>query len=259
MAIPLAAHIHIPDRPDEGMPPVLLLHGLCSDGRRDWVDTGMAAALTDAGRTVVVADLPAHGASPAPATAAEAGADAIAAALVAALDAALAGSPGSAVAGADDGAFDVVGYSLGARVAWELPEAAPGRVRRAVLGGLSPTEPFAAVDIDALRAAIAGGPEPADPVTSMIAAMLGGQGDRAPGLATCVEGLRSTPFDPGRWTGRTPPVFVVGRDDMMARGIERIVGLAGAADPVMVPGDHFQALASAEFRAAVVKALAGRE
>ncbi|GIH71965.1 alpha/beta fold hydrolase [Sphaerimonospora thailandensis] len=255
MAIPLAVQTYTPDRPDEGLPPVLLIHGLCSDGRRDWVETGTVAALTDAGRTVVVADLPGHGDSPAPAAAAEAGAGAIAVALLAALDGALAGTPG----GTSGGAFDVVGYSLGARLAWELPEAAPGRVRRAVLGGLSPAEPFAAVDIEALRAAVGGGPEPADPFTAMFAGMLGAQGDRAAGLVTCVEGLRSTPFEPTGWAGRTPPVFIVGQDDMMVRGIERIVGLAGAADPVTVPGDHFQVLASAEFRTAVVKALTGRE
>ncbi|WP_214408432.1 alpha/beta fold hydrolase [Sphaerisporangium fuscum] len=248
MPIPLAAHTYLPDEPDDGAPPVLLVHGFCSDGHRDWVEPGTVAALTAEGRTVVVPDLPGHGASPAPATAAEATAGALAEALLAALDAETAA-----------GVFDVVGYSLGARLAWELPVVAPGRVRRAVLGGLSPAEPFAAVDPGALRLAVTGGPEPADPFTAMIAGMLRAQGDRATGLATCVEGLRSTPFEPGDWAGAAPPLFIIGQDDMMVRGIERILGLAGAAAPVTVPGDHHQALASGHFRTAVVKALAGRE
>ena len=41
---------------------------------------------------------------------------------------------------------DVIGYSLGARLAWS--PAATGRVGRLVLGGLSPTDPIAGVDIE---------------------------------------------------------------------------------------------------------------
>ncbi|WP_206681605.1 alpha/beta fold hydrolase [Actinomadura sp. J1-007] len=55
-------------------PPVLLVHGFASDGEGDWVATGLAAALAETGRTVVVPDLPGHGRSPDPATPEEAGA-----------------------------------------------------------------------------------------------------------------------------------------------------------------------------------------
>ncbi|MGV9771241.1 alpha/beta fold hydrolase [Streptosporangium sp. NPDC003464] len=230
------------DRPGDP-PPVLLLHGFASDGGADWVETGVVAALTGAGRTVVVPDLRGHGDSPAPAAARECGARAAAEDIVAVLD------------GAGVETFDVVGYSLGARLAWELPGAAPGRVRRAVLGGLSPAEPFAAVDVAALHRAVRDGAEPEDPFTSMIAGLVRSKGERAAGLALCVEGLRDTPFEAGPWGGTTPPVFVAGQGDVMTRGIERIVDLVGGAELVTLPGDHLQVLAGAGLRDTIVRVL----
>ncbi|MFC8709282.1 alpha/beta fold hydrolase [Streptomyces sp. NPDC057197] len=230
--------------PAAAAPPVLLLHGFGSDGDRDWVATGTVRALTDAGRTVLVPDLPGHGDSPAPSAAAEAGAPALAAALLTVLD----------EAGAT--AFDAVGYSLGARLLWELAGAAPDRLRRAVLGGLSPAEPFEAVDVRALHRAVADGTEPADPFTAMIAGMVRAHGDRAAALALCVEGLRGTPFAPRGWAGATPPVFVVGADDVMTRGIERIVAGIEGAELTTVPGGHQDALADAAFRRTVLEVLA---
>ncbi|MBB5939329.1 alpha/beta fold hydrolase [Streptomyces zagrosensis] len=226
-------------------PPVLLVHGFGSHGNRDWVETGIARALAAAGRVVIVPDLRGHGDSPAPLAADEVAAPAHVTDLVAVLD----------EAGADT--FDVVGYSLGARLAWELPKTAPGRLRRAVLGGLSPVEPFEAVDVAALHRAVAGGAEPADPFTAAIAGMVRAHGARAAGLALCVEGLRSTPFTPRTWAGRTPPVFVVGKDDAMTRGIEQVVDLLDGAELVTVPGDHLEVLAGAAFRRTVLEVLAG--
>ncbi|MFI6297304.1 alpha/beta fold hydrolase [Nonomuraea sp. NPDC050790] len=228
-------------REETAGPPVLLLHGFASDGRRDWVATGMADALAAGGRRVVVADLPGHGDSPAPADPARAGAGVIAAALAEAMG---------------PGPFDVVGYSLGARIAWELPAAAPGQVRRAVLGGLSPADPFGALDAGELRRAVADGHVPADPLTAMIADMVLAQGHRAAGLVTCVEGLRATPFEPGAWEGAEPPVFVAGREDVVAAGIERIVGQVTGARLVTVAGDHRQALTGPGLREVVTATLA---
>jgi pimeloyl-ACP methyl ester carboxylesterase len=64
--------------------------------------------------------------------------------------------------GRTGGEIDVVGYSLGARLAWALAGHPAVAVRRLVLGGLSPMEPFAMVDLPAARTALAGGPAPAD-------------------------------------------------------------------------------------------------
>ncbi|QXJ26103.1 alpha/beta hydrolase [Actinomadura graeca] len=239
----LAVRTLTPDAPADA-PPVLLVHGFGSDGTADWVDTGLAAALAATGRTVIVPDLCGHGASPVPESAAEVTAPALAADLVAVMDQA-----GAAT-------FDIVGYSLGARVAWEIPSAAPGRVERAVLGGLAPGEPFTAVDIEALHRAVSDGTECEDPFTAAIAGMVGAHGDRAAGLALCVEGLRSVPFQGGPWNAKALPVFVVGENDDLTRGIDGLAESVGGARLVTVPGAHHEVLAGTGFRDTVLDVLA---
>ncbi|TDD93046.1 alpha/beta fold hydrolase [Actinomadura rubrisoli] len=239
----LAARTLTPSRPADA-PPVLLVHGFGSDGAADWIDTGIAGALTDAGRTVIVPDLRGHGDSPVPSTSAEVTAPALAADLVAVMDEA-----GAAT-------FDVAGYSLGARIAWELPSAAPGRVERAVLGGLSPAEPFTAVDIEALHRAVQDGTECDDPFTGAIAGMVKAHGDRAAGLALCVEGLRATPFAGGPWNAKVLPVLVVGENDELTQGIDGLAESVGGARLVTVPGAHHEVLAGARFRDTVLDVLA---
>jgi pimeloyl-ACP methyl ester carboxylesterase len=220
--------------------PVLLIHGFASTASADW--PGLTDRLAAAGRTVVTVDLPGHGASPDP------DGPARTSTVVAAL--------GEIVAGLGD-RVDVVGYSLGARLAWELP-AGTGRVRRLVLGGLSPAEPFGAVNLAAARAWIAGGPAPADPLTALIAGLTRLPGNRTDALLTVVEGLAAEPFDPASaGPGPVPALFVIGSADPMAAGSAGLAGRFPAASVATVPGDHLGALHSAEFAATVTAFLAG--
>lgn len=95
--------------------PVLLLHGLFSDARMNWMKFGHAERLAEAGFDPIMPDLRAHGDSATPANAAAYPADVLArdvAAIVEALQL---------------NAFDLVGFSLGARTAV-----------RSVVGGLAP-------------------------------------------------------------------------------------------------------------------------
>lgn len=216
-------------------PPVLLLHGFASDGHTDWITTGWPSVLTAAGRPVLVPDLPGHGSSPAPAEPPTA--KTITADLTGLVD--------------DLSEVDVVGYSLGARLAWELPAQAP--VRRLVLGGLSPVEPFGAVDLDAALAFAAGGKAPADPLTAMIAHLITAPGRNATALASCIEGLRQDPFTPHALT--VPTRFVAGTEDPVAQGIEQLTTLAPGSTLVHVPGDHGAALRSAAFKTTTLEFL----
>nr|WP_072482214.1 alpha/beta fold hydrolase [Amycolatopsis australiensis] len=220
---------------------MLLLHGFASDGHTDWVSTGWPGALTAAGRPVLVPDLPGHGSSPV-----------------------LAGTTPKAVTGelalavGEVSEVDVVGYSLGARLAWELPALLP--VRRLVLGGLSPHEPFGAVDVEAALAFAGGGKLPADPLTAAIARMITAPGRDPAALAQCIEGLRREPFVPRAGTVAVSTRFVAGRDDPVSAGIETLVPLVPGSDLVLVPGDHGGALRGASFRTAALAFLgAGRE
>ncbi len=218
-------------------PPVLLVHGFASDGHTDWITTGWPAALTAAGREVLVPDLPGHGSSPAPAGSLGA--------------VAITGELTRLVSGLSE--VDVVGYSLGARLAWELPAQAP--VRRLVLAGVSPFEPFGAVDVAAALAFADGGKAPADPLTGMIAHMITAPGRNPAALARCIEDLRAEPFSPVAGAVSVPTRFVAGTDDPISQGIETLAELVPGASLVRVPGDHGGALRGPEFKAAVLEFL----
>ncbi|AHH99372.1 alpha/beta hydrolase [Kutzneria viridogrisea] len=212
-------------------PTVLLVHGFASDGHTDWIATGWPAALTATGRTVLVPDLPGHGSSPAAADTSPRG-------LVAALAKSVSGT----------GELDVIGYSLGARLAWELPGALP--VRRLVLGGISPVEPFGAVDVAAVLDFASGGRLPADPLSAAIARMVTAPGRDPVALAACVAGLRQHPFSPAAGQLSVPTLFVGGAEDPICQGIEALAALVPGSELVLVPGDHGAALRGAAFRAA---------
>jgi len=230
--------------PGASLPPVVLLHGFASSGHEDFAATGWPQALADAGRTSHVVDLPGHGASPAVA-ADSATTTAVVDTIIAAIDA----------LGVDQ--VDVVAYSLGARLAWELPSASGGRVRRMVLGGLSPFEPFAAVDVDALLLATgAGAGATIDPLTGMMAGMVSAPGRDTASLVALIAGLGAEPFSPQDGVPDVPTLFVAGSEDPMSGGIEQLVGAVPGASIVRVPGDHRGALDSAEFREAAVAYLA---
>lgn len=220
--------------------PVVLLHGLASNARRDWPDAEWDAVLAD--RPLVRVDLPAHGDSPqAGVLSTSAAADLIARAVASV-------APGEEV--------DLVGYSLGARLAWALAGHPALAVRCVVLGGLSPMEPFTLVDLPAARAALAGGPAPADPITGMILGMTTQPGNRPAALLDLIEGLASEPFDPAVGTPAQPALLLGGTEDPMAQGIDALAAALPDARVVRVPGDHLAALHAPEFRAAVAEFLA---
>ncbi len=103
-------------------PVVLLLHGF-TGSRQSW-DDDLLDGLVRVGRSVVAVDLPGHGSAPAPETPG-AMKDAVAA-VVGVLDA----------TGARDA--DLLGYSMGGRIALATAILHPARVRRLVVEGASP-------------------------------------------------------------------------------------------------------------------------
>lgn len=237
----LAVH-HFPVA-DSALAPVVLLHGFSSSASGDYLSTGWQKDLNAAGRGVIAVDLPGHGDSPAVGSAGEVPTSAVVAAILDAI---------SSVA--PEGEFDVIGYSLGGRLAWELPGAS-ARVRRAVLGGVSPFDPFAAIDAAALDAAIAGAP-PADPLVGAISAMVTAPGSDTASLARLVAGLGSEAFAPEAGARAVPTLLVAGADDQLAQGVEALAGALPQASLIRVPGDHRGALDSAEFRTTAIEFLA---
>jgi len=220
--------------------PMLFLHGLASRARLDWPSAEWDPVLAD--RPAVLVDLPAHGDSPLVGVLPTAG---VVDLLARAVDAVAAGEE-----------IDIVGYSLGARLAWALAGHPAVAVRRVVLGGLSPMEPFTMVDLPAARAALTGGPAPADPITGMILGMATLPGNRPDALLDLIEGLASGPFDPAVDAPTQPVLLLGGAEDPMAQGIDALAAAVPDSRVVRVPGDHLAALHAPEFRAAVVDFLA---
>jgi pimeloyl-ACP methyl ester carboxylesterase len=104
-------------------PPVVMLHGLFSNGTVNWIKFGHAEAVVDAGFKAIVADLRAHGDSEAPHDPA------------AYPDDVLARDVRELIAHMELETFDLVGFSLGARTATRAVIAGM-RPRRLVLGGM---------------------------------------------------------------------------------------------------------------------------
>lgn len=220
-------------------PPVVLLHGFTSSAQADYLATGWVEALHDFGHPVIALDLPGHGASPAITRASEATTSRVLAAIIDAVDEVASSEP-----------FDVIGYSLGGRLAWDLPRHTD-RVRKLVLGGMSPLEPFSAVDPSQLASALDGTPSN-NPLVDMMAGMISAPGQDTASLARLIPGLASEPFQPDTRAPRVPTLLVAGDSDKMTHGIEELADLLVDGALGFVPGDHRGALDSAEFRAAAL-------
>ena len=217
-------------------PPVLLIHGFGSDGYTDWVEPGWPTSLTSAGRTVLVPDMPAHGESVAPQDS------------TAALPSTIITDLTELVAAETAGTVEVIGYSMGARLAWDLAQASGIDVAHLVLGGISPGEPFAAADTARILACAERGETPEDPLTGAVVGMVTGDGKNTRGLVSCVAGLGSEPFAPQQAQPQVPTLLVAGEDDAMTEGIADLAALVAGAPLQYVPGDHMAALHSSQFR-----------
>jgi pimeloyl-ACP methyl ester carboxylesterase len=143
---------------------------------------------------------------------------------------------------------DVTGYSLGARLAWTL--ATTGRVGRLVLGGLSPTDPMVGVDIELVGAVARGDAEATDPKIEGLATWVSLPWLELDQTLLLMKALGAEPFDPCVDIPRTPTLAVAGAEDDR---LDDIAATLRDATYMTVPGDHFGALMSPEFRAAAIE------
>ncbi|GHD08384.1 alpha/beta fold hydrolase [Zhihengliuella salsuginis] len=238
-----------------GLPPVVLIHGFASSIHANWEATGWIRHLTEAGRRVVAVELPGHGNTPA-------AADWTPADLVEEV---------ASVIDEHVGVADVIGYSLGARLGWELAGRHPERVRRLVLGGAAAVDPLAGFDTAEAHRVLDptdGADAMSDPVSEQLlgAARAGEQMlGRSDGLATVlafIESIQSQRYDPASSVPTSPTLAVAGeRDDLAETSAEllRLVREAGgeAPDVVLVPGrTHANAVTARAFKRAATEFLA---
>ncbi|HEY1780513.1 MAG TPA: alpha/beta fold hydrolase [Roseiarcus sp.] len=243
------AFIDVAPPADDLGEPILLIHGFGSNHRINWVNPRWVETLTQAGRRVVAFDNRGHGQSAKLHAPADYHPDLItrdAANLLAHLRIERA---------------DVMGYSMGARIASLLALAHPGLVRSLVLGGLGDR----LVRDEGLPAAIAAAMEApslddlADPTQRLFRAFAEQtKSDRA-ALAACARGFRRRLTSEEAARLIQPTLVAVGERDTLAGDPAKLVAMLPQGEELSIPGrDHNLAVGDKAFKAGALDFLARR-
>jgi len=228
-------------------PPVVLVHGFASNKEVNWAYTGWVTELASAGRRVIALDNRGHGES------------------TKLYDPS---AYHSATMAEDVRALldhlqlphaDVVGYSLGARIAAFLALAHPARIRSAVLGGLGMGLVDGIGDPERIARALEAPTlaDISDPSGHMYRAFAEKNHSDLRALAACIRGVRQTISreDVGRIA--VPLLVAVGANDTIAGSPEALAALISGAQAFTIPGrDHMLAVGDRRFKAAVLNFLA---
>lgn len=229
---------------DDADPVVVVVHGFASSTRDNWVATGWVRDLLRAGYRVIGLDQRGHGASDKPHEAGDYSIRQLAGDVETVLDTYLV-----------DEAF-YVGYSLGARIGWEVAQDIPVRIPRAVLGGVPDGIPLARLDLDQVTALIEHGTPVTDPVTQNYIRLA----ERVPGndlraLLAIAGGMRASgTVDPDASRApQQPLLFATGSEDGIIEGSKALAAATPQGRFLEIPGrHHFNAPGSRAFREAAI-------
>jgi pimeloyl-ACP methyl ester carboxylesterase len=223
--------------------PTLLIHGFASNLRVNWVSTSWLRDLAAAGRRVIAFDNRGHGESIKPHD--------------------MAAYPAPVMA--EDARrlldhlrierADVIGYSMGARIAAFLALNHPDRVRRVVFGGLGdgmvngigPSEPIA----EALRAPSLD--HVTDPRARAFRIFADQTGSDREALAACILAARQTLSRDELARISAPVLVAVGSEDEVAGDPHALAALIPRGEAFVIPGrDHMKAVGDRRHKAAVI-------
>jgi pimeloyl-ACP methyl ester carboxylesterase len=226
---------------------VLLIHGFASNVATNWVDTGWVKTLVDAGYRVVAYDNRGHGRSAKLYDTAAYGAPIMAEDARRLLD----------HLGIERA--NVIGYSMGARIAAFLAFSHPGRVRSLVFGGLglnmvrgvAGTGPVAhALEADSID-------EVTNPTARTFRAFAEQTKSDLKALAACIRSARAPITPEALGALRCPVLVVVGERDVIGgSAVELAALIPGARGVELVGRDHMKAVGDKGFKAAVLSFLA---
>ena len=224
-------------------PPVLLIHGFASNARVNWVDTGWVRTLTAAGHQVITLDNRGHGESEKLYDPAAYGAP------VMAEDAA------RLLAHLNIPKADVMGYSMGARIAAFLTIAHPAKVRRAVFAGLAANMIAGVAGAEEIAQALeaptmADVPEGRPRNFRFFAEQT--RSDRK-ALAACMRSSRQK-ITAAELSAITCPVLVVAgeKDDIAGPAEPLIAAIPGAQGLTLAGRNHMNAVGDRTYKEAVV-------
>lgn len=253
----LHVEFHEPAGPQPGAPerPVLLLHGFASSSKLNWHDAGWLTALSAAGRRAISVDLPGHGNSSSPEEMDAYAPSRMRADILQVLyDAHVTplhhDDPASGV--------DIIGYSLGSRLAWEFGSTQSELVHRMVLGGPSTEDPLAEFDLAGAQKYLAEGTPMADERSYSLLKMA----EMVPtndvfSLLSMVEAIKTEPFVPADAVPQMPMLLVAGERDELAETMPELAGLSEQARTMVVPArTHANAVTSRAFKNAAIEFLA---
>ncbi|WP_235201528.1 alpha/beta fold hydrolase [Microbacterium sp. CH12i] len=225
-------------------PVVVLVHGFASNVRDNWVLTGWVRNLTGAGYRVLAIDQRGHGLSDKPHEPDAYAIQTLATDIETVMDQYLV-----------DEAF-YVGYSLGARVGWEVVRDLPQRIIRAVLGGVPDGMPLSGLNLDQVRAYIDHEEPVLDQTTqNYIALTERVSGNDLRSLLALAQGMRQTrTVDPDPSNAPTQPIlFATGSNDMIIEGSRALADAAPQGRFFEIPGrHHFNAPGSKAFKDAAL-------
>jgi pimeloyl-ACP methyl ester carboxylesterase len=235
---------------DEGEgEPIVLIHGFASSKEVNWLYPGWVALLVRAGRRVIALDNRGHGAS------------------TKLYDPALydtglmAGDVKALLDHLRLARADIMGYSMGARIAAFLALAHPDRVRALIMGGLG----IRLVEGVGLPESIAAALEApsvddiADPQDRMFRVFADHTRSDRSALAACIRGSRQTMSRDDAHRITTPTLIAVGTKDAVAGSAQALAALIPGARALDIPGrDHMLAVGDRVFQAAVLAFLAQR-
>jgi pimeloyl-ACP methyl ester carboxylesterase len=229
--------------PEDG-PPLVAVHGFASDYQLNWVGTRWQEALTTAGFRVFGLDCRGHGHSDKPHEREAYAIDTMARDVVRLLDE------------VEVRSARYLGYSMGARIGLQVVIDFPGRIQRAVLGGVGTAG--AIESADAIAESFLGGEPTDDPIAKSFYSFASARPTNdLKALAACITGLRPV-MDPALLSAiRTPILVVVGERDDIARNAPELVELISSSRLVTIPGrDHMSAVPAREFKQATIEFLA---
>ena len=230
--------------------PIVLVHGFASNKEANWVAPGWLPTLLGAGYRVIALDNRGHGASGKPHDPAAYHLDLMAEDVRALLDHLRLPR------------VDVMGYSMGARIAAVLALAHPDRVRSVVLGGLGIhlVEAGGVVPdtiVEGLEAPALG--DITDPTARQFRSFAEQTRSDLPALAACLRGSRQpmSRADVGRIS--VPVLVAVGSKDLIAGSPQELADIIPGARPLLIPGrDHMLAVGDKTFKTGVLEFLRNR-
>lgn len=217
-----------------GPRPILLAHGFASNSQFNWSDTGWLRAIEEAGRGAITVDLRGHGLSSKSHRRQDYSPTLLAGDLVAVLDAARVDT------------VDVVGYSMGCRVALALRDMAPTRVRRMVLGGAGTRELFAGWNTAEVEGFLLRDEPVSDAlVQSILTIAVSVPGNDPRALLACIIGMAGPPITA---PVRVPTLVVAGERDEIASDAHVLATKIGAEFLAVPKRHHFTTVSSRVFK-----------